>query len=118
MDTINEGSTAIYTASVTGPDGVVISSFSAIYLTLYDEYTGNIINDRHDQDVNNANNVVISLGGQLTWHLQPEDTVIVTNGKRGEWHIALFVFEWPNGRYTHRVRMRVVNMPHEPASLM
>lgn len=116
MDTINEGSSAVYTLTVTDPDGNAVEVYDSVVLTLYDEYTGNIINSRHDQDVLNTNNVTIDGDGLLTWAIQPEDTIIVTNGKKGEWHVALFVFTWPTGRYTHRMRMRVVNFLHEPAS--
>lgn len=118
MDTIHEGSSAVYTATVSDPDGaaVPLDAYTSILLTLYDEYTGNIINSRHDQDALNANDVTIEADGTLTWQIQPEDTVIQSTTRKGEWHIALFVFNWTTGRYTHRVRMRVVNYAHEPAS--
>lgn len=117
MDTIHEGSSALYTATVTGPDGAVVTAFTSVLLTLYDEYTGNIINSRHDQNVLNANNVSINAStGLLTWQIQPEDTIIISTSRKGEWHTAIFVFTWSVGRYVHRVRMRVVNYAHEPAS--
>ena len=118
MDTIHEGSSAVYTATVSDPDGaaVPLAAYTSILLTLYDEYTGNIINSRHDQDVLNANDVAIDAAGELTWQIQPEDTIILSTTRRGEWHIALFVFTWSAGRYTHRTRMRIINYAHEPAS--
>jgi hypothetical protein len=118
MDTIHEGSTAVYTAAITDPDGSTVpgSAFSAVFLTLYDETTKEIINSRHDQNVLNANNVTVDGNGLLTWHLQPEDTIMINTALKGEWHTALLVFEWTTGRHTHRFRMRVVNYLHEPAS--
>lgn len=116
MDTINEGSTATYTATLTGPDGVQIEKaiLTEITLTLYDRITGNVINGRDAQDILDANDVSIATDGTLTWELQPEDTVIVNIAKRGEWHVGLFRYTWTNGKHTHEVRMRIVNLFKNP----
>ena len=73
------------------------SSLLSLTLTLYDVETGQIINQRDNQDVLNTNQVTVDENGLLTWYMQPEDTIIVTDElppDSTEQHIALFTFTW------------------------
>lgn len=115
---VNEGSTPIYAATLVDEatdDPVVLADISSIELTYYDRRTGNIINSRDGQNINNTNDVTIHpTSGLLTWTLQPGDTVIVdTELGCGavEAHIALFEWELTNGRRGKKeVRLDIVNL--------
>ena len=99
---VDEKTTARYKVVLNDETGTSIhlNDMTTITLTLYDEYTGTIINSRNAQDVKNTNNVTYSNPGILTWTLQPNDNIIVSNDIRTngyEKHIALFEFTWDSG---------------------
>lgn len=79
--TINELSSAVYTATIVNGENEVpipLSSIQAIRLTHRDVATGTIINNRNRQDVLNDNQVTYHpTSGLLTWEMAPEDNVIV-----------------------------------------
>lgn len=99
---VEEKSTGRYKVVLNDEAGAVIplSDMTTITLTLYDDYTGTIINSRNAQNVKNTNNVLYTEAGLLTWTLQPNDNVIVTSEVRTngyEKHIALFEYTWSSG---------------------
>lgn len=90
---INEGNTAIYTATLKDEAGTVIpaSAISALTITLSNVADGTIINSRNAQDALNANNVTIhATSGLLTYTLQPSDTAIQDDEQPYETHRATF----------------------------
>tara|TARA_Y100000004_G_C8799106_1_gene362588 strand:- start:156 stop:548 length:393 start_codon:yes stop_codon:yes gene_type:complete len=99
---VEEKTTARYKVILSDELGAVIplSDMTTIILTLYDVYTGTIINSRNAQNVKNTNNVTYTEAGLLTWTLQPNDNIIVSSDVRTnsyEKHIALFEFTWDSG---------------------
>ena len=77
---INEGSTAKYTLpQLQDEDGVsvLLADIDSLTITLCNEADGTEINSRTDQNALNANNVVVTIGGALTFNIQPADTVPV-----------------------------------------
>lgn len=97
---INEGSTAIYTATVKDEAGTVIpsSAISALTLTLSNVADGEIINGRNAQDALNDNNVTMHpTSGLLTYTLQPLDTAIQDADEPFETHRATFQCTYNGG---------------------
>lgn len=94
-----EQNSARYTAVIKDEAGAAVSvdSLVTLTLTLYDQDTETILNDREDQDVLNANGVTVDINGALVWLLEPEDNEIVNDGKRYEDHVALFEFTYGAG---------------------
>ena len=117
---IFEDSSGTYTATLLqnndDPTSVVpASSLVSLTLTLYDVVSGEIINQRDNQDVLNTNNVTVDEQGALEWQIQPEDNPIINTelaAGETEEHIALFTWEWsrtpdPNGKGREQVRLSV-----------
>src|SRR5690606_21533571 len=75
-DTITEGSSGLYTATLATPGGTAVTAvmLTALSLTLYDKDTGAIVNSRDAQDVLNKGNVTIDAEGEIAWSIQPADT--------------------------------------------
>lgn len=92
-----EKTTQQYTASFLDETGVAIpaTTLNSLSLTLYDRTTGAIINNRNQQNALNANNVIVSSSGGLTWTMQPADNPILVDGNAQELHFALW--EWTYG---------------------
>ena len=94
--TVNEGTTLVYTTTITDSAGnaLALASIDTLTLTLYDVASGSIINSRTAQDVLNANQVTVhATSGLLTWTALPADMAIVTAAKLAgnvEHHVALF----------------------------
>lgn len=118
MDCINEESSALYTATLKDPEGnvVALAMLSALTLTLHDPETGGLINGRDAQDVLNKNDVTIDAAGELSWSIQPEDTVIVDDTKLKENRTALFRFVWSGGQHHHAYEFQVKNLGKVPAA--
>ena len=78
--TVNEGSSAKYTLpQLQDEDGVsiLLADIDSLTITLCNLADGTEINSRTDQNALNANNVVVTTGGALTWNLQAADNLIV-----------------------------------------
>ncbi len=116
----NQGSTLIIDGVIEDEnrDPVALAAIDEATLTYYDMGTGNlavspvlgIINGRHEQNVKNANNVVIA-DGTFTWTLQVEDANIVTARRQVERHLAVFTFTLSNGNtVVSRHEIDVTNM--------
>ncbi len=96
---VNEGSSALYTATLTDQFGAVIpaSTITTLTLTLC-TLNGTIINSRSDQDVLNTNNVVVLESGVLTFTLQAADTAIIETGAlKHETHRGTFSMAFGGG---------------------
>ncbi len=77
---INEGSTALYTLPQLQDENsipILLADIDVITISLCNLVDGTEINSRTDQDALNANNVIITTGGTLTFILQPADTAII-----------------------------------------
>ena len=112
---VNERTTARYTSGpLTDEDDVVVagSILSTATLTLYDERTGNILNSRDAQNVNQANGVTISDLGVVSWLLVPADNAIVDQRVPSEVHVAVFDLRWDAGasRCVHEVKFLINNV--------
>ena len=81
LGTVNEGATALYSATLKDETGTLINgpALDALTLTVYDVLTREIVNSRNYQDVLNKNNVTISATGDLQWTLTPADNVMITD---------------------------------------
>lgn len=89
--------------------GVGSDRLTTARLTLTDLETGRVINSRTNQDVLNANNVEITLGGRVTWDMQGNaDNALVRSNQQLERHRGRFAFTWPGGgQFTHDVYLLV-----------
>lgn len=120
LGTINEGASALYTATLTDETGAAIdgTALTSLTLTVYNVDTGAIINSRSAQNVKNLNGVTITALGALTWTLAPADNVILGTGPY-ERRAALFVATWASGAKAcpHVVQWTVRNLAlYPPAS--
>lgn len=117
---VNEQSVKAVTFTITdeNSDPVASASLDAAELTLYDvdTYVGGspatgIINDRQAQDVLNTNDVTVgATDGLVTWLMQPEDNVIVTELRQVERHRAAFRFAWDTGSFEYEFEIEVTNL--------
>ena len=99
--TVLERTTPRYTALLTDEAGEPISGadLTTLTLTLYDQRSRAVINNRQAQDVLNDNDVTINTDGQLVWTMQRADNAIIGTPRPGvtETHIALFEWTWDAG---------------------
>ncbi len=124
--TFVEESSGQYTATFKDESdtAVALTSIDSISLTLYDKYSGEIINSRNAQDVLNTNNVTYhATSGLLTWAIQQADNIIVGlvdhlgighENDDVDWleeHIALFDIVYNTDlRAIHEVKLLVKNI--------
>lgn len=75
-------------------DGQPLSGdmISTLLLTVRQDFTGEIINDRDDQNVFQTNGVTIEPDGHLVWQITPLDTKLLNRQLPSEPHRCLF--EW------------------------
>lgn len=95
-------------------DPVPLSAVSAITMTLIEVESGEIVNDREQQDVKNTNDCTYTAEtGEFVWSVQTEDTAIVGITKPGsrEKHEATFTATWGDGKQIHWVvLLQVMNL--------
>ncbi len=101
-----QNTSASFTANLKDELGVAVpqASIDTATLTFYDKLTGDIINNRLAQDINNNNNVTIhATSGLITWSMQKEDNPIMNPKRipigRTEKHVALFEFNYNTTGY-------------------
>lgn len=99
--TIPEKTTPSYEAMVYDGMGNVIGSdvLDELTLTLINLADETIINGRLNQDVRNANNVTVTLGGLLTYSLQIADTTMQDQTKSREVHRAIFYMRYATTKH-------------------
>lgn len=120
VDPIASGETASYQIQLTGPAEAAIANtdFTAITLTLVDEETRHVINDRLNQDVLGVgklgdNNVVLTTEALLTWSIQSADTTFIDPSltRKYVYYRAIFTFDFDIGagaeRGVHEVRLPI-----------
>lgn len=93
VDTLNELTSASYTATLQDTDGnaIPVAAIVTAQLTLTDVDTGEVVNGRDAQNILNANNVTIhATSGLLTWSIQPADNAVQTAGVQQELRRAVF----------------------------
>ena len=121
---VYEGTSAFFSFGLADEYGedIADSELDTLTLTYYDMGTEQIINSRENQNAFNANDVtVVTTPGSpivtvVTWTLQPEDAVIVSDWKDVEYHAILFRWTWDSGgkHGAQRVLFPIKNLPHEP----
>ena len=80
VEIINEGSTAKYTLPQLQDENalpILLADIDSLTITLCNLADGATINSRLDQNALNANNVVVTALGALTFNIQPADTAII-----------------------------------------
>lgn len=125
---MTEHSTGIVEGDIVDQDGLGVpaASLTSAMLTLWDWHAGahggsprpGIINGRDEQDVLNANNVIIDTDGHFAWSVQPEDNGLPDDPSewsmllnRGMWrHRALLVFTWATGSFQYEFEIDVKNL--------
>lgn len=112
-----EHTTGTLTTTIKDNAGVAIpaASLTTLKLTLYNEYTLTVINDRDHQNILNANNVTVDANGLLTWSIQELDRVIEDDTKTQELHRALFEWTAPGVVGKHEHQFTVANLAKVPA---
>jgi len=118
-DIMQEGASGVYLLELEVEGGGTFQStwITAMTLTLYDEETGSLINNRLNQDIlgggSGDNDVQVGMTGEITWAIQPEDNVYVdpTKTKRLEVHRAIFRVSYNAGSddevFVHEMRFQV-----------
>jgi hypothetical protein len=98
-----KGETATITHTIKDDNGVGIADTDLITLTLTlrDEYSGGIINDRDAQDVLNANGGTVNSLGGFELFLDTADNPIVDSSNYREWHVAALQWSYTSGANTH-----------------
>lgn len=118
---VREGTTPDYTALLVDKNDVPVpgSVLDSVILTYYQEYTGEIINGREKQNISQANNWTFDDDGNIVWHMQPGDSVILDDRLSHEPHIALLEFTYAgvNGTEYGKFQFRVLveNIEKVPA---
>lgn len=117
---VTEGSGKTVTFTLTDSAGIAVplADIDSATLTLYDLDTYRpgspvlgILNSREAQNVKNANNVTIhGTSGLVTWVMQPEDTVIVTERRQVERHRAMFRFVVAGVALDYEFEIEVTNL--------
>ena len=111
---VREKTTRRYSAVLKDETGALIGGgvLSSLKLTLYNRADGAIINSRNQQNVLNANSVVVDTSGNLTWTLEPADNPVIDTTLSYEEHIALFELGWSSDtkKNNHEVIIRVENV--------
>lgn len=93
---VNEKTSAVYSAQLEDENGVPIGSgiIDSLTLTLSNVDDGAIVNSRNAVNALNANDVVVTSGGLLTYTMQPADTAIVDTSKASEVRRATFQMQF------------------------
>ena len=89
------------------------ASLATLTLTLYSLSGAQpIINTRQEQNVLNANNVVVDSSGLLTWSMQEADTAIIATTEVGsEKHRAVFAWGYGSAKKgRHIIDMTITSL--------
>lgn len=114
---VKEGTTSKIVATLLDQDDVPVpgDQLTALKLTLYEQKSKAIINNRNDQNVLQQNDVTVDENGILTFKMRVQDNVIV-NPRRdvpNEVHVAMFTYGWNDGDFggvgKHECLITVVN---------
>jgi len=91
-------------------------------VTLYDVDSNQVVNNRQDQDILNANDGTVEtdpgppVTTTVTLEIQPEDTVILNENRLVEYRVLSFRWTWDSGRRIgrHAIQFAVENCLHTP----
>ena len=77
--TFNETQSGVLTGVIRDDLGAALGSgdLSTLTLTITDQVTNEIINNRYRQDILNDNDATIDISGNLSWSIQADDNIIV-----------------------------------------
>lgn len=111
MDEINERTTPEWAFDLIdgAGDPIEATALNEFTATLYDKETGDIINDRDEQNALNANQFTVDADGHGLWKLTPEDTAVLHPGTDFEVHVLLLEWTYNAGtkfgkyEYMHRI---------------
>lgn len=129
LQTLNEGTSALYLATLKDETGAVLNgtALDSLTLTVHDTKTLQIVNSRNAQDVLNKNGVAVYATLQsliidgvtktynLSWTISPLDNVMLGSAKT-ENRTALFVAKWASGAKacTHKLTWTITNLALYP----
>lgn len=122
--TIRSGTTLELTTVIRDMDGEELGSadLDSLTLTLHDEDTHSVINERDDQDVLNLNGGTLDGDGNFTLRLDPDDMAITNSSLQREWHEAQLTWVWTVATVEHTgfasIKFRVTNVAYVPPSWM
>ena len=114
---VPEGATIDYEAnlvvvSATGASTPLAGTdLDALTLTVVHGYSGEVINDRDEQDVLNTNGVTVNSQGRLVWRVTPEDTAIVNDALTEEPHRCQFRWTYGAKAGSYEFVLLVQNTP-------
>ncbi len=117
---VNEGSSTTYALTLTGQNpstgetgAIQLSWIDTLTATLYDRDTDEVINDREEQDVLNANGGTMhATSGAFSLVLGADDNVIVNDAKATEVHMLLLELVLTNDTGLNWERKVVVTNLH------
>ena len=123
---IRSGVTIELFSTIKDLDGNLLgaSDLDSLTLTLIDELTHGVINNRSAQDILNVNGGVLDEAGNLSLRLDPDDMGITNTGLPREWHDAQLTWLWTLGspavQYTGfaSLKFRVLNVAYLPSPLI
>jgi hypothetical protein len=103
---VNERTTPTYTDTLVDAagDAVAGSSLDSIKLTLYDEASEDVINNRDGESDVLGGDVTVNSDGELSWTMEELDNVILNTALAEERHIALFEIRWTVSSVEHVIR--------------
>lgn len=111
---VDERCSAVYTAVLTDEVGnaVPLASISSLVVSLIDNRSGAVINNRAAQDVKNANGGTVgATDGSFSLTFAPADNAIVSSppplAREWEEHIAIFTLKWASSELNWSVLVRV-----------
>lgn len=89
---VNERSTSLYKATLVDElsQPIGLPRITALILTLSNVVDGSVVNSRNGQNALNANDVTVSVDGELVFVIQPSDVAIVDTQADYEAHRATF----------------------------
>lgn len=106
---VAEQTTQVIRIFVTDRTGALVPSmaYDSITVTLREEQTGEIINNRNGQNALNANGFTLPEDGVIEWKLSTDDTAIVgpTRVGQAERHKLTMTLVWDNGDETTQIEV-------------
>ena len=115
---VDEGQSGTVNFTLVDSAGVAIpkADIETLTLTLTDLACGDVINERDEQDVLDANGVDVGdTDGSVSWAYDAEDTPYMGDdddlAPQEETHLAHFRVTWSGGTLSKQVLMKVRNIP-------
>jgi hypothetical protein len=119
-ETMLEGTSGLYSFALVDLEGQSIDSafLTSLTLTLYDVDSNQIVNNRLDQNIFNANDGTVTTTASLTpvttvtFNLRPADTVILNEHRLVEYRVLSFRWTWDSGQEVgrHAVQFGIENL--------